>query len=108
MTTTLRTSVTVSDQTTITGSAEANMFNFVKAKVEAGYGSGFSHTVDTQHQFSGPPEHTDFNTRSYYIAILNDVGYYKVWRWRNQKKTINFRAPKSYVIYSIDSKITNN
>lgn len=105
MKTTLRSAITVSDHANITASVESNYLNFVKARVEADYGTGFSHTVDTQYEFTGPPESSNYNSRSYYMAIVNDLGYYKVWRWRNDKKIVNFRAPKNYVIYSIDSLI---
>ncbi len=105
MKSTLGSSVTVSDQASFSASVEADFLTFVKAKVHASYGISFFHTVDAHYEFQGPPEESTYNSRSYYVAIVNDVGYYKVWKQRSDKKIVKFRAPKSYVIYSVDASI---
>lgn len=105
MTSTLSSAVTMSADVKVKGSVEANFLEFVKGKIESEFGTGISETISTTYEFTGPPESSEYNSRIYYAGIINDKGYYKVWKWRNDKKIVRFTIPKEMVIYNVDKKI---
>ena len=75
MTSTLSSEVTLNKNINVTGSVEVEYIDFIKGKIESEFGTGISETISTTRKFVGPPENSKHNSRSYYAAIMNEVGY---------------------------------
>lgn len=101
----LSSDVSFSENVDLSGSVSAPILDFVKAEISASFGLSFLETVRTSHEFLGSPESSPYNSRTYYAGIVNEIGYYKVWRWRNHKDTVRFTIPKQMIIYSTDIKV---
>lgn len=79
------------------------------AKTELQLNGTITKTYSASAQFTGPPEDSSYNSRSYRVRFFAEDGTYEGYHIHDtgQKVNIsgNFRNPIEYVTYTIDSKV---